>query len=311
MPGFHVSFNFSQQVSRSGGWWEDYWNNATDLGTVLTEAAALVPLLQAIHGEDTDLNAYRASMVPISGDSFSPTSPFVPLSQLVNLVIGPPPSSLGNDFSDYPTTALELQVASTGTPQRVTRQWIRGISDAITDNGGFLTPGGSARYSGGIGPFLTALCATGTHWSVHVRDLTPVKQTIQNFDLSNGTYTMAAAHGFTVGQQVQVYKVGINCCGRNGLTKKVPLDAANGLKTVASVTTTTWTATQPWTAPVAPLPVVNCAGARAGAVSFVMPHLDAQVPSTNRFSGAQIVRVTKKNVGRPSLVLTGRRKTRR
>lgn len=180
--------------------------------------------------------------------------------------------------SDYPTTALLLRMNS--APNYVTNQWIRGIPDSQISAGGFYVPTGTFAQAANA---LFGVLTTGTNqWAMRVQDKSVPKKAI--FSISNTGVVTVPNHGYFDGDYIRVSRVqGFK--GANGVWKIQVVDT-NSFQLLF------------WTAPPVGTPMYGNPTAQKQIKTFISP------------VGAAFIRATEHKVGRPSGVLTGRRRTR-
>lgn len=127
MP-YRVTFSYAMTGSRTAGWTENFWNNATSLGEAETRAGKLKDALLEVHGRQTVLIHTRISRISTPREVLGIDHG----SGAVN------PSQEEAAVSDYPTTAyvLELRTANFLTA----RVWLKGCVDFVTASGGLFRP---------------------------------------------------------------------------------------------------------------------------------------------------------------------------
>lgn len=269
---FRVSFFWKQQVALEGGWSENFWNNGSDYGAVLTRALDLRTAMIAVKGNSPFCPRFRISDPAIfrSGKN----------TRIAGAAPGP---NLAADFSaDYPTTKWLLKL--TGSTATV-NQWFGGIRDESVNQGGFLNranPSVSQQFPA----FAALLTNPALGWSVRVLNPAVLPIPILGINPTTGLVTVSA-HNYLNDQVVRISRV-------RGLTE------ANGLWRViippSSTTTFTLAGWVPSEQVYTKSPAAN---------------VRLQTYIFQPISLAQIDRATSHKVGRPTELLGGRRKTRR
>lgn len=166
MP-FRVRFGLTQQVWKTGGWGENFWNSGTDINNVKTDCLELSTLRNAFTPPQTLLTGFRISAY--SGPR-----------QVMNKTGwqgNAGPGGMLNATSDYPSTALQLKFTSAGG--QTTTQWMRGIPDEIVKQG-YYDPAGLSNWGWKIAAFLTQL--QNSNWQMRTLDPANLKQPAGNFD---------------------------------------------------------------------------------------------------------------------------------
>lgn len=181
--------------------------------------------------------------------------------------------------SDYPTTAMLFSMNSVqgGT----TRQTLRGIPDDIVTRGRFTN---AAGWFNAFQSLAGALAGTGSGWRIRILADNPKKE-ITLLNPLTGVVT-AAAHGYVENDRVRVSSVR----GTNG-------GYVNRIWRVANPTANTFELVG-WNPPSTFNPDISNAYSRLQ--SFVF----------HSISNVNYIRISRRNVGRPFALLTGRRRRR-
>lgn len=186
------------------------------------------------------------------------------------------PSVAGD--SDYPTTSLLLKLTD-NSGDYYTKQWIKGIPDDITLKG-FYKPGELQKK---IEAVLKHLGSEGNGWQLRVTDKANVWKQVQG--CSNAGVVTITAHGYANNDVIRISKIG-------------GVGPINGLWKIMNVTADTF------------FPV----GFQALAAPAGWDGKGRCKKSVMTFKQCKLVEVlgiSKRNVGRPSNQLSGRRRTRR
>ena len=189
---FRCSFFFVQQVgNKTAGYSENYWNNLTDISSVIAALTALRSALIKFKGfgiscpvvRVQDLSNFRAA-------------------QQVNFVTSGTPPSGGNFGSDFPTTKGLLRLF--GPTKYTVNQWLGSIPDGAVSFNGQWTPQPSTVTSFKA---LVALLTNGANgWVTYQQDKTQAKKTITAVTLA-GVVTVTA-HGYASGNKVRISRTG-------------------------------------------------------------------------------------------------------
>jgi len=188
------------------------------------------------------------------------------------------PSTPVGDQSDYATNAAGLELLS-GDVYSV-RCWIRGVWDEAVKTGGVWTPPGP--YIPIVNAYLAELFKVSNNFRLQVLNKTNPTKPVQGVTI--GGVVTSPAHGFTAGARIRI-------SGTKGVA------GLNKTWRVLSVTTDTFTI-GPWLIP-AVAPVITQYGT-ARLLELTL------VPITY----ASVIRASKRDVGRPFGLLSGRRRRR-
>jgi len=266
MP-FRVSYFFSQQTQRLGGWSENFWNSTTNQDTAFQKAADLVTPLRKLHGKTTVLRHYRVSNVDVFRQI-----------DILNFSSTDNPDVTATTIADYPTTALGLKLVA--NPNYVVRQWIKGTWDSVIDAGGFYQP--TATFVTNVNAFFAALTTGGNGWALRVLDRTVPSKVVR--DITQAGSVTVLAHGYADNATVRISRA-------KGLTQ------ANNRWRITVVDADTFSL-QGWVAPAVNTPYQGNGIVRLQ--TYVYPAI----------GGGIVERATKRNVGRPFGLLSGRRTAR-
>lgn len=190
MP-FHVTYSYNQPVRKQGGWSENFWSSAGTLDTAVKAGAALRPLLQALHGQQTNLT--EMTVKDASASRISKTVVFDP-----GTIAG-----TSNEDSDYPTVALLLKMTN-ATGDYFTKQWIKGIPDEATKRGVYF-PG---NYNAAVNAFLKYLGTTVNGWVMRVRKNKATIPAKNIESVTNLGVIGITAHGYVNDEHVRIARVG-------------------------------------------------------------------------------------------------------
>jgi hypothetical protein len=198
MP-FRVSYFFSQQGDRLGGWSENYWSNDPDITTLInTHVDPLATALYNLRGNGTALNAVRISDVSTfrSAQIFQYSSYFTPPQ--------------GNDFdSDYVTSAALVKLL--GPPQYLVRQWYRGVPDNCVKMDGRWQP--TTSWTNFFNAYKAIITNGANNWALRTIDKGQAKKVVVNVSLT-GVVTVSA-HGYSTNDRIRISRTG----GIPGLNK--------------------------------------------------------------------------------------------
>jgi hypothetical protein len=284
---FRVSFSFNQQAGpRASGWSMNFYNNATDLASVIPRAAALAPLLQAAVGKQSQLTWVNARLI-----YNPPGSKGTRLAGSLPIIKPGGPANATAKDSDYPTTALlmELRTAS----GFIVRQTIRAVPDDDTTIGGWYTPGDVSSKN--TTALLTQLGTASEGWSLLTQDPSKGHVQIQGFDTTTGNVS-CLGHGFLPNDVIRITGKKIGATPRlNGKWRVDSVKDANTFHLMGWPNTTD-------------AQVLNLNSATAQLQNWVLTQIafDKSKPLTS-----QVTYSTERKVGRPRKVLTGVRKTLR
>ena len=203
---FRVSFFWTQQADRLGGWSENFWNNLTSFSAAQTAALALQTALWNSKGNGVLGPYIRISQV---GNFRS--------AQVINTNLTSTATGASSD-ADYPTTALLLFLAS--TQPYFSRQWLRGNPDNQVSSGGHFTP--TAGYVTLINAITNILVTASNGWVLRNLNQGSAKQLITAVTLA-GVVTVPA-HGFATGNTIRISRTG-GIPGLNALWKITVIDS--------------------------------------------------------------------------------------
>jgi hypothetical protein len=203
---FRVSFFFTQQGDRLGGWSENYWSNLSSVAGVQAAAMTLQQALWQTKGNGVNAPYIRISQVGAFRSAF-----------IVNTNLTSVP--LGNAAdADISTTALLLLL--TGPVPYTARQWLRGIYDNAVTLAGHYNP--SAGYATVINNLFTTLSQASNGWVLRNLNQANLKQLITAVTLP-GVVTVPG-HGFATGQVIRISRTG-GITGLNGTWHITVIDA--------------------------------------------------------------------------------------
>jgi hypothetical protein len=268
--GFRVSVFFTQQVATQTGGWTENYWNN------LTDASALATVMANWLPLRFALTGYGISITAYRSQDLSTFRAALPVP-------------LGTQYStqfqnlpsdgDYPTTKGLLRFF--GPTKYLTNQWLGGVQDANVTRGGTWTP--SPSYLVALNAWFAHLAAGGNGWCIYSQDKSVVK-TLVTAVTALGQVT-SVGHGLASGQKVRISRT-------HGIT------GLNKVWTVASIIDSS-------NFQIAP-PV----GGFAGSLQNPLGTAQRQSRILQAISSAIVVRATKHNTGRPSFLLSGRRKKR-
>lgn len=188
------------------------------------------------------------------------------------------PEVLGTTFSDYPTTALGTLLGA--APSYKVRAWLKGTWDSIIDVGGFYDPG--PNFTINVGAWAAHL-TTGTNgWALRVIDRAQPLKVVR--DITQAGVVTVLAHGYADNSRVRISR-------SKGLTQ------ANALWRITVIDGDSFSL-QGWVTPAVATPYQGNGTVRLQ--SYIYPSINS----------AKIERATKRNIGRPFGLLSGRRTTR-
>lgn len=268
MP-WKVTYFFTQAVGRIGGWSENFWNSQTDQSGVILAADRLNSLLEALHGRSSYIIGRRISAVA----TFRRVAVNTWTQDTFNAQVSPA------TLSDYPTTSLLMVLRS--NPDYVTRQWTKGIPDAVVDNGGFYKP--TSTYARQVETFFRQLREGGNGWCLRVLDRGQANKIVQA--ITQAGIVTVAAHGYDNNDLVRISRA-------RGMT------VANAIWRITVIDANSFSL-QGWTGG-STTPVYEGNGV-----------VRRQIYAYPAISDCSIDRATKHNVGRPFALLSGRRRRRR
>lgn len=275
---YRVTIWWGFQPLRDFGWSENFYTADSSFATATASSAILRGALGAIHGRQT---LYQATRVTKLDDV---TNIPVRLSSLDE-----PTSSLGFNsavpFSystDYPTTAIAIRAQY--TDGKISTQWLKGIPDGVFEAGQPLGSG-LPDFTARIDAFMSVLNSGASPWRMRLLSGASVNQHFTSFDWTIGQVTIPN-HGFTAGQLIGVKGArGVNSEQINGRWRVEAPTANTFFLAGFSATTMTPALTN-------------------GCVAY-------NVTYGLYKANWSVLRVSKRNVGRPFGSTSGRRKTRR
>lgn len=268
------SFMHALYSVRAGGWSINFWNSNTT-GLAGADYVTLKTALLKVEGRQTIIPHVRWSLVE-----------------------GPTPLSDGADFpgfsnqnvdigdnSDYGTTSLLIKLRA---QERSAQTWIRGIPDLVCTKGGEYGPGNTIEgdYATRVGALFTVLESSSNGWSIRVRDKTITKKNV-NTITSAGEVTVNA-HGYAQGDVVTISGVTFPDKYPNGRWKIQAVVDANSFHLAR------------WNPPLlspGPWPLQGTC--------------QKYVFLVKQITRCEVVRISKRDIGRPFGLLIGRHKRRR
>lgn len=270
MANWRVNFLWSQRAQRIAGWSENFWNAGSTLSQAVENASALGNLLTAIHGRQAILDCIRVTNVL---DRRQSTLLEYASGQSENLAV---PSTYA---SDYPATAALIEVYLDGGFK--TRQWLKGIYDDIVVDGGRFQ---NARdWQRKFDEFAAMLVNDANSWTGRIATNT-TRFTITALDRATGIFTIPD-NTFVTGDLVIVSGYRGKDASYLNKTWRVSNGGTN------SITFTGWD-------PPARLGEVTWSNPQARKLTYAYPDV----------TQCLFKRISKRDVGRPFAVLSGRRK---
>lgn len=268
MPVFRVSLFSANTNTRVGGWTENWWNNADSHNTAKTRGTALALLLNNFRGYGPVINKIRVSQYGLrrSGRSYP-----------LNIPNTPPPGT--EQYADYPTTKVQLELTGTSVSPVRTTQWLGGIVDGAIVNGGFWVPTPNANTT--FQSVRAALISGANGWSINVLDPANTPKTVTSVAGTTGLVTTGVNHGFANNDFVRLMRI-------QGIPE------INGIWQISDVDATTFRLIG-WQTTTAVM-------TRSNAVAVKQAHVPLGIID------AQIVQATSHRVGKPSGLLGGRRR---
>lgn len=269
---FRVSFFFTQQSSKLGGWSVNFWSTSSDLSVVEQKTQDLQKLLYEVTG----------AQVVIPSARIADNAVFRRVKLVYFTASGFGGAVTPSNDTDYPSTALQL--IHRGSPDYRVLQWLRGIPDEVVSNSGRYNP--SAAYVKKIGALISHIVNPANLWGLNVLDRTVTPKVVSALAVTTGILTVPA-HGF----------------GANGSVIRVRVKGFSSPKQVNKV----WRATvisadtiqlNFWTA-LADTTVVSGINPTCRLQTYI------QVPIASTATGI----VSSHYTGRPSNLLGGRRRT--
>jgi hypothetical protein len=281
---YRVSFFFTQQGDRLGGWSENYWNNAADYPTCLTRAQNLRPLLVTAKGDQTYCPRFRITNTSVFRSGI--TTIVAGAAPRVGISTGPiVPSASG---SDYLVTKLLLRLYSA---TKNTQQWFGGQADSAIVNGGYYLPGSITN-----GPLFAALYNSANGWCVNTLPATQVYTPIASIDPVTGTVTLPPGAALPALNPPRLPRIRIS--GVRGL---LYANAVWNCLLPGTPTTPPSFVLQGWAPnPQQQVPMSKSNNARYANQVFVLTQI----------SGAAFIRSSNHRAGRPSGLVGGRQKRR-
>lgn len=268
--GFKLSFFYQQRPQLLSGWSENYWTNESQINQAVIISNNLRLHLAGLHGRETIMPWTR-----VSNDSNFRQVQLLsfPVGDGINTSVG------AGTHSDFPTTAALLEFRS--GDRYTVRQWMKGIWDDITLDGGAYTPDGT--WLARLNALFTFLMDSGNKIQLRVlnKETVPV-QVVQT--ITAGGVVTTPLHGYNTNDRVRISRA-------KGLTY------ANNVWRVTRIDQDTFSL-QGWNPPT-PIPVYEGNG-------IVQKQEYVYVP----IQAARLVRISKRNVGRPFGLLSGRRRRR-
>lgn len=202
---WRVSFYFSQQADRLGGWSENFWNNQSSVDGVTAAATTLQNALYQLKGFGVDAPYIRISQVGNFRSAF-----------VINTLLQSTATGAPND-ADFPTNAILFRLNS--TQPYFNNQWLRGIWDNVVSKGGHYIP--TAGWTSLFNSFMSQLTVTTNGWVTRNLNQTNLKQLITAVTLA-GVVTVPT-HGYITGQQIRISRTG-GIVGLNKIWKIVKID---------------------------------------------------------------------------------------
>jgi hypothetical protein len=176
---FRLQFNYTHVGDLTHGFTENFYVNTETLDTANQRADMLAKLLVPLHGAQTILTDCRVLDLSLAGGGGSPR-------RYQNV---PSIASSASTDSDYPTTAIEVEMANTdGT---ATRQWLKGLPDDQIKKGKMSLNG---EFPGAFKAFSDAITKTSSLICMRVQDPTANFFSITN--ITEAGIVTAAGHGF-------------------------------------------------------------------------------------------------------------------
>jgi len=239
MAFYKISYMFTQQADRIGGWTENLWLEGASDTYASFQAALMLPYISALHGTATYSTGYRYQQQGGGRASTLVTNPF-----------GAPGSLTDPNVSDYPTTAVALRMM-TGDGRRLT-QWIKGVPDSVITKGGHYTP--DSTYTGKMNAFIGQLLQPNSPWRLRVLDNTKTYRPVTNITQAG----VVSCPGYPFDNTTQIRIKGVK-----------GLSVANGIWRLSIIDLDTFQLLQ-WTTPSPATPYVKCnSQARALVPTFV------------------------------------------
>lgn len=191
MPSYHISIDWQQSNTRTGGWREGFWLSATSLDVAKTRVLALLDPLNNFKGNPTFSRAYTVSEYPYKRVAESPLTGFS--------------AGVATDATeaDYPTVRVQLRL--TGTTGQKTTQWIGGIRDRDTKGGGFWRP--AATTTRFFNATKTILTNVSNGWSINPLNVAFPKLVVVAFNAMTATVTTGVNHGYANNDYVRIQRL--------------------------------------------------------------------------------------------------------
>lgn len=210
MPLFHIQFNWQQSNTRTGGWREGFWNDASSIDVAKTRAMELVRAFNNFKGEPVFCPSYRVSVYPSTRIVAAPKTGFTAKDVTAS------------NEADYTSTKVQFQL--TGTTGQKTTQWIGGVQDADTRGGGFWRP--RAATTQAFNAIKAILLNVQNGWSINVLNVAFPKLVIVAINGATGQVTTSVNHGYNNDDYVRVQRVnGIDHI--NGIWQIAVVDGKN------------------------------------------------------------------------------------
>lgn len=226
---FRVSFFFSLQGDRLGGWSENFWSNLTSFSGVQAAALDLQQTLYNLKGFGVSAPYIRISQV---GNFRS--------AQVVNTNLTSTVQNTGVD-ADFVDTAILIRLSSAQPYQ--SSQWLRGVWDECISQGGRYTP--IAQYTTNMKNLFLKLAQASNGWVLRNLNQSNLKQLITAVT-SAGVVTVPN-HGFSTGNTVRISRTG-GITGLNKIWRITVVDSSNFQLVGVPVGGFTGTYTKPGTA---------------------------------------------------------------
>lgn len=205
---FRVSFFFTQQGDRLGGWSVNFWNNLSSVAGVQAASLTLQSAIYKWMGLGNNAPYIRISQV----GNFR--SAFIVNTNNTSTVTG------GVNDADFVDTALLVRLIG---PQPYTaNMWLRGIPDAAVSSAGRYLP--RAQDVTALNNIIAQLTQASNGWVVRNLNQSNAKQLITAVTLA-GVVTVPA-HGFSSGNTVRISRTG-GVPGLNKVWKITVIDSSN------------------------------------------------------------------------------------
>jgi len=288
MP-FKIAYRVTMQSTKGAGWSMNFWHPASDWTKARSAALALAPALWNLMGSTAFLPSYRISQVGVF--------------RAVQNILYPGGTVLStfNGDADYPSSALLIKLYGTATTNYATEQWIRGIRDEALTKGGIWAPANSPQTVNAFTVFCNVLVAQG--FSLRCLDQTTTGQPVLNFNYSLGTFT-------TPNNTNPIINPGAgNYVRIKGMGKGSPANGVFALSWVIPTLPATPFAQIPGWIPSTYAPTKVPKKPLCTQQVYIYPLVNNSAGSVSGLGG-DIIRGTSHKTGRPTEVLSGRRKAR-